>query len=402
LTIAKLLFVFVVMVALLIRRLNLGVVMVGASCFLGLLFGLSPADFLEVFLRTVTSRSNLYLLLALSMIMIMEAVLQREGSLRRMVNALQSLVGNPRAATAALPALVGLIPSVGGAIFSAPMIKEMTEGSKATAERKSFINYWYRHIWEYASPIYPTVLLAIQIFEKSVANVIPYLLPTIPIAIFTGWTVAFGGLRLLPPDSRECGSHHPFRDLASGLLPILFILLLVLLLQIETAIAVAAVVVGLLIWHRLGPTQWLPLLRKAISLNILFSMTAVLLFKEMLIASQAVADLAPVLAASPIPPIALFIILPLLVGMATGAAQASVGTAAPILVGLMGGSEAVSPALVAVMIVSGCGGVMLSPLHMCLVLTVSYFQANLARVYRMMIVPELTFLGISLTYLAFL
>jgi hypothetical protein len=70
-------------------------------------------------------------------------------------------------------------------------------------------------------------------------------------------------------------------------------------------------------------------------------------------------------------------------------------------VGLLG-ADAVTPAMVGILIVSGYGGVMLSPLHMCQVLTVSYFKADPGRVYRMVIVPELAVTLLGIAYLAFL
>ncbi|MDA8126533.1 MAG: DUF401 family protein [Deltaproteobacteria bacterium] len=397
----KLLFVFVVMVVLLMRRANLGAVMAGASCLLGLLFQLDLLAWQGVIVTTLTSVTNLNLLVALALIMVMEEILRREGILQRMVGALRGLVDNPRVVLATLPALVGLLPSSGGAIFSAPMIAEVSSGSGATAEQKSFINYWYRHIWELVSPIYPAVLLIIQVFEKPLDSVLLLLLPTPVIAVLVGWPTAFRGLVFHPFHSDDPQLRRHLRDLAAGLAPIAIVLLLVLVLKLAAAAALTMVVAGLLFLHRYSPAKWLPLMREALSVPVLVSVAAVLFFKEMLLATKAVAVLAPLLTAAHIPVVGLFIVLPFLVGLLTGAPQAFVGTAAPILIGLVGVS-AVSPAMVAMVVVSGYGGVMLSPAHLCLVLTVSYFKADPGKVYRMAVVPELLLVGITLGYLLIL
>ena len=397
----KLLFVFIVMIVLLMRRANLGVVMAGISLLLGLLFQLDLAAIVQVVVTTCTGFTTLNLIVALTLIMVMEEILREEGVLQRMVGGLRGLVGDPRIVMAALPALVGLIPSTGGAIFSAPMVEEVSRDSRATAEQKAFINYWYRHLWECLSPIYPTVLLAIQLFEQSLAGVLLLLLPVPVLTILAGWPVAFRGLTFHRIHTRDPQVRRHLRDLSAGLAPIAIVLSLVLLLRLEVAAAVAMVVLGLVFLYRYTPVRLLRLARKAVSLNLLLSVAAVLLFKEMLIATQAVAMLAPWLAATHVPPVALFFALPFLVGMLTGAPQAFVGTAAPILISLMG-TAVVSPAMVAIMVVSGYGGVMLSPVHMCLVLTVSYFKADPGKVYRMVIAPELVLVGLTLSYLLFL
>ena len=51
-----------------------------------------------------------------------------------------------------MPMLIGMLPSLGGAYFSAPMVKEATSGIHMSQEEKAFINYWFRHPWEYHSP----------------------------------------------------------------------------------------------------------------------------------------------------------------------------------------------------------------------------------------------------------
>jgi integral membrane protein (TIGR00529 family) len=399
--IIKLLVVFVLMVVLLMRRVHLGAVMAGISVLLGLFFQLDLTGFGKVVSMTLTSFSNLNLIATLALIMMMEEILRQGGILQRMVSALRGLVGKPQVVMATLPALVGLLPSAGGAIFSAPMIEEVIQGSGATAERKSFINYWYRHIWECVSPIYPAVLMTIQIFEQPLASVILLLLPTPIIAILAGWPTAFRGLTFQQIHPGDPQSRQHLRDLAAGLAPIIIVLLLVLILRMDVAAAVAVVVLGLVFLHHYKPMKLLPMVRKAVSVNVLLSVAAVLFFKEMLIATKAVAMLAPLLTATHFPVIGLFVALPFLVGMLTGAPQAFVGTAAPILISLMGASV-VSPAMVAIVVVSGYGGVMLSPVHLCLVLTTAYFKADLGKVYRMVIVPELVLVGLTLFYLAFL
>ncbi|NLI91931.1 MAG: DUF401 family protein [Peptococcaceae bacterium] len=59
-----------------------------------------------------------------------------------------------------MPAFLGFLPSLGGAIFSAPLVRESGQRYGLSAEKLTVINYWFRHIWEFSNPIVPAVLLA--------------------------------------------------------------------------------------------------------------------------------------------------------------------------------------------------------------------------------------------------
>jgi hypothetical protein len=71
----------------------------------------------------------------------------------------------------------------------------------------------------------------------------------------------------------------------------------------------------------------------------------------------------------------------------TGLTVGFVGITFPLLLPLMG-VAAPSPALVALAFGSGFAGVMLSPVHLCYVLTCDYFQADIARVYHRLFLPS--------------
>jgi uncharacterized protein len=394
----KILLVFVLLVVLLLRRYNLGAVMFGSAVLIGLLFQLNPADLGWVAIRTVTTWSNLELILALAFIMLLEDILRREGILRRMVAALRGLVRDPRVVMATLPALVGLLPSAGGARFSAPMVEEVGKDSDASPERKAFINFWYRHIWEMVLPLYPTLLLTVQFFQVPMASMIVLLSPIPVLAIIVGWPTAFRGLTAWGRPATDAATGQHLRDLAAGLAPVATVLLLVLLFQVSIAVAVGLVVLALIVAYRYSPARIANVARESLSWNILASITAIFFFKEMLVESRAVSALAPLMTAAGLPVLAMCIALPFLVGLLTGANQAFIGTTGPILIGLLG-PGVVTPPLAAIVLMSGYAGVMTSPAHLCMALTVAYFKADLGKFYRIFLLPQVIFATLTLVYL---
>lgn len=91
--------------------------------------------------------------------MIFEHLLGQENYLGKMLTGLRGLIRDQRTVMAILPAFIGLMPSAGGAHFSAPLVGQAAEGTAINSDEKSFINYYYRHVWEYFLPLYPGVLL---------------------------------------------------------------------------------------------------------------------------------------------------------------------------------------------------------------------------------------------------
>jgi len=81
--------------------------------------------------------------------------------------------------------------------------------------------------------------------------------------------------------------------------------------------------------------------------------------------------------------------LPLLVGFATGLSLGFVGITFPLLLPFMASDSAVNSYALFLAYASGVAGYLLSPVHLCLILSVEYFQANLAKVYRYILPPLL-------------
>ncbi len=146
---------FVLIVLLLRMRWNLGLVMLLAALFLGSLYRIGPLDQARVILQSSIDPVTINLVTGLVLIMVLENIIRKKGLLKRMMESVVNVARDRRIAMAVLPGVIGLLPSAGGAAFSAPMVQEAAAGAEVAPERKAFVNYWFRHIWEYISPLYP-------------------------------------------------------------------------------------------------------------------------------------------------------------------------------------------------------------------------------------------------------
>jgi len=113
----------------------------------------------------------------------------------------------------------------------------------------------------------------------------------------------------------------------------------------------------------------------------------IMIFQEVLRTSGALAGISSFFVASHLPVLLVLTLIPFIAGLMTGLTVGYVGITFPLLLPMMGG-DAPSAGLVALAFASGFCGVMLSPVHLCYVLTCEYFQADIARVYHRLWIPS--------------
>src|SRR5574340_1623909 len=110
------------------KKLTIGYVMLIASSALFGLYGMGIQDITAAVKKTLTSNITIKLLLALSLIRILELILREKNILSAMMSAAKIMFKKRRAIIVSMPMLIGMLPSLGGAYFSAPMVKEATSG----------------------------------------------------------------------------------------------------------------------------------------------------------------------------------------------------------------------------------------------------------------------------------
>lgn len=374
LDIIKIIFVLGIMVFLLKRRWNLGIVMVVSSVILALLCLLPVPDFFTAFLTAATDRTTLSLIFALTLIRVFENVMRKRGIMQKMMDSFRGMVMDRRILMASMPALIGLLPSMGGALFSAPMVDEASKDINMSQENKAFVNYMFRHPWEFVLPLYPGLILASAITSYALRDLILLNLPY-ALCLLTGG--ALWGLKGIGIQKES------FQGVSkSGLLsflPLAVILVMVIIFHIHLSITLGIVIIGLYIVLRYPPGDVVQSLKEGLSWDIVSIILGVMTFKAVLNASGTVTNISIFFSKEGIPVLPVLFFLPFVYGLLTGLTVGFVGSTFPILLGLGNGNNigAISFAFA-----SGYVGVLLSPVHLCLVLTREYFKAQMTGIYK--------------------
>jgi hypothetical protein len=399
LIIAKILLVFALIIFLLWRKWPLGPVMLLASLSLGLVFKVSPADMGQsAFRAALDFETTIYLVIVLYLIAILENLLRTGGLLARMVGALKVLFRDHRLVASFMPAFIGFLPSAGGAMFSAPLVREATQHMELSPGRKTFISYWYRHIWETVFPLYPGLILAAVLAGRPVADLIYKQWPYAAGAIVIGWLVGWRGVKRDRWD-QAADYKKAWRDVLLTMAPVLFVIVSVLAFKFDLALMTALAVLGLALGLRYQMRKIPGLLWESFKPMTLLLIVGVMVFKGMLETSGAIAALPGILLGGGVPTVVIISLLPFLVGLLTGISQGYVAVAFPLLLGIFG-SPTGSLNWYVLAFVAGLGGVLISPSHLCLALTREYFKANWGQVYRYLLPASagIVLLGFLLYY----
>ncbi len=399
----KIIVVLAVLVLLLRKKLNFGAVMLVGAVILGLLYRTPPQTFLTGVFRAIVAPNSLEMTAALVFTMIIENILRTTGTLKRMVESLARILPDARLIMAAMPAMIGMLPSPGGAVFSAPMVQEASARLNIKPDQQAFINYWYRHIWEYVSPLYPGMILVAGLTHLPFQRLALANAPFAVAVVLFGALFCFTGIStsVARQETRtDSAKHQAVLTFLAAIAPILLTLVLVVLLQVNVVAAMGGVTVALFAIHRYSPAKIWESLRQSVSIRALFLVLGIMVFKEILEVSLALNGLSTFFAKSGFPLLLVLTLLPFLAGLMTGLTIAFVGITFPILLPLMGDGSP-SLGMLALAFGSGFAGVMLSPVHLCLVLTREYFEADLSKVYRRLWVPSALVLAAAVIPLYF-
>lgn len=387
--------VLLVIVLLLRRKVSMAIVMPVGTVLLAILYRIHPIDAFHSIIRGLTSPKSLEMTITLALTMVMEYRLRTSGMLRRMVASLSTAIPNKRVVLAALPAVIGMLPSPGGAVFSAPMVAEASDNTHASPEQKALINYWYRHIWEYVSPLYPGVILASGLTGLSTQTLFWTHLPFSIAVIAIGALYCFSKIHSDKTHETIQTRMKAFSSFLYTSAPIFFSLLLVVASNISPAVALCFGVFLLLIMHRPSLRDLTDIIIHSLSLKALVMVVGIMVFQDMLQVTGAVAGIADFFSQSGLPVVFIILVVPLFAGLLTGLTVGYIGITFPLLIPLMGTGGSLIW-LEALAFASGFMGVMLSPVHLCLVLTREYFQADTAIVFKRLIPPSLAVLTAAL------
>lgn len=385
-------------VYLLKKQVNLGLVMLLDSVFIVLAARMPAGRALRSAVNGALSESTVKLILILFLIMMIENIMRNTGMIRSMTDSLKEIVGSNRLAAGMMPMVIGLLPSPGGARFSCPMVEEMA-GEASDDGNKAFINYWFRHIWLDGFILYPGVILAAELLKVSVISMFLHLIPFMLVSILLGYLF---GLRKVErvATARTRPLAESLRIFAFSMLPVITVIAVYILLLNVTPysleLASGSMVLILFAVKKYSFKKIVQTAKEAFPVKLVIIIVGVMIFKEILLESGAIVGLSGLMKAYGIPVTVLFILLPFAGGFTSGITVSYVSLTFPILIPLGLGD---SLWYAAIAFTAGSIGGMMTPLHLCAVMTADFFKSSLSRLLKRIAAAEAPLLLLAIALL---
>ena len=347
----------------------------------------------DALIQMLSKQGNYDLVGALYLVVCLEIELRKSGALAGMVQALYRMFKSPKFTLAIMPAFLGLLPSIGGARFSAPIVEEASKGVQITAEQKAGINFWFRHIFEFSSPLIPGMILACGIAGVKIGDLILHLGWLTIVAFVAGWLFLIQPLKVLSlkkPDQDRDLIHKHNVDFILSLVPVIANVILMVVFGLYAALSMAIVVVGMI--------PILMLMNRAVSIRDIFvgaldwklfaNVLSILLFIQILDTTGLLSQIVQAFQSSVLPIPVIIAMISFVIGMLTGLSQGHVAIVMPIVAALSMGNLS----LVGIAMVFGVAGQMITPTHVCLTITVDYFKSDFFKTLGPVILAQLVVL----------
>jgi len=385
---------FTLVLLLVLRKVNIGIALVLGSLVLGI-FALTPQGIFDTLTAAVTARATLELATTVGIITILCLIYEESGMIKQMIESLEHLLADGRIIAALTPAVFGLLPVLGGALFSAPLVE--TEGNKLgfDSEQKAYDNLWFRHVLFLIYPLETALITASYLSGFTVGSILLYQIPIFFVAVAAGY------LTVIRPVKRTHSTVDRSRSwvgkLVVSLSPILVALLLALGFGAPLYLSVLVALIVLLIVVTPTPQVLARALRKRLIAEMIATAFGIMVFRDFMNASNAFESISPLVGNGAVPPVVLSTLFPAALGFLLGVPSGAITLSVPLLAGMY----TLTPVMVALIYTSVYMGHNVSPMHLCFAVTCQYFKTRIKRLYRLFLPAVLVVLAaaIALTLL---
>ncbi len=374
---------------------------VGISLFLGglaLVLTSNPGLVLTDLQQTALDVKAQYLMIMGLMVASFAELYRATGFMLSMGKGLMSKLRSPLASLITIPAVIGLMPVVGGALMSAPVVEGIGSVIGMEPELMIFANVWFRHTIFLFYPLSNELITTSAMTGFSVAEIAAIQIPVAAIMILVGAAITWKTLKKRPKLLRK----EAFESA----------LLLKVSAPLITAIAAAITlnqlmgVFGMPIGVFIGyiTLAWLSRFEKSrirsslinwrVAGVILAGYSIIFLQRSMIIsgATEAITSLTT---SSGISPKIIEATLPPILSTAAGSTLTGIVLTIPVVSGMINLTLIDTSIIFVTAYIFYVG----SPAHLCLVYTSQYFKRSVTSSYKYMVPAVIATAVLSLIYL---
>ncbi|MFP4456573.1 MAG: DUF401 family protein [Clostridia bacterium] len=399
LQIAGIVIAFIVIIIMVNKKISLGYALVSGSLIVGFFSGLGVMGIIDSFIAASIDPITIRLVAILGLISILGYLMQEFGILRKVVDSLNALLKTPKLTLSIVPSIMGTLLVTGGAIMAAPLVDEIGDDLNLEKSKKAAINLVFRHGWYFIYPMMPGFILVSEIAKIDKFDLISIQWPLTVVILAIGYIMWIrpskvnenlsyqNGKRSLSDLTKFVKYSSPIwvsLVIALGLEGVRFGSLSASANSLLTNIAFPiGLVIGIALTFFLSESSdnMAKEFLNGINISIMFSGLGIMIFKEMVGQLSVLNDVVLSFLDSGVPIYILFITLPLVTGLLSASTTSAIGVTLPILLPALSVSANPVP-LIMLAYSSSFLGYLVSPLHLCQILTLEYFKVKISDLYR--------------------
>jgi hypothetical protein len=177
------------------------------------------------------------------------------------------------------------------------------------------------------------------------------------------------------------------RDFVGAIWPIAVVAGLYIGFDLTPAVGMLLAIIAFLVFHRVPMVRWPKLFKAGFEPDFILLVFASLLFKLNLEAGNVIADVVQFLIEANVPPYLLIFMLPMIVGFLTGVTLPTVAITFPFLIPFIGTGQDAKMGLEVLAFAGLLCGLFLTPIHLCVSISASYFEVPLSKLILKIVGP---------------
>jgi integral membrane protein (TIGR00529 family) len=385
---------FAVIVTLRLRNIDFSLSILTGSLIIAMTSSNPTGVLIEAVQKTLTDYNAINLTVAVALISVLGYSLKETGMMTELIEGLRGILP-AQLFLAAIPAMFGLLTMPGGALMSAPFNEPEADRLGLSPEQKTYINVWFRHLWYWASPLSPILILTASLAGFTLTEYLSAQLPLFVVVLVIGF---FVGGTFIKDRGVGRGGASGLGRVARGLAPILTAIVLTLVgAPVWLALVPSIALVFLL--NGVPPDRAFKIARTGVRWDLAAAAVSMFFFRFVVASSSSVVSLFDAATGLGVPLFAILVVIPLLAGSISGTPTMGVGMILPLLLPLLGDYGVY---VVGIIYVGLIAGYIASPMHLCLILTNNYYKSELRRVYRYLVPSAIALYVSAMAYYIFM
>ncbi len=377
-------------------KVNIGISIFASALVVSLS---SKAGLLKIpksLLNTAINKETIYLILIVVTITYFADLLKVSGFLEDMVESFSSFF-SVKIFVPLFAFIIGALPMPGGALVSAPLVEKGSEYSTLNNAEKTVINFWFRHIWEPTSPLYPEMILASSIMGVSILRIVE-IQWIYSLLMFLSGVIFLLPLIKVKQTVKTNRSSENLRHVLTSTMPITLVILLILFLKLSVVVSGIMGIAYIVVAKRPKPSHLRKALNSKLLLKLVVLMYSIMFLKTVVKNTGVISGVYACMNSIHIPYVIILFFLPFVVSLMSGAASATIGVSYPLLLPLLK-TPNLNIVNLLIAFLGGWSALMLTPTHLCLSLSMEYFNAKPERVYKLLIKNVLFLIAFSAVYI---